>query len=201
MEVHINLNPKQGPHHSRQPQPDQKPASPAVLLGIALFFILVLAGISALVLSSTKKQVYAHDHFKEVQAQVIESHVRSQYHGNQGRRNRSSTITITNNSRDTTYSAVITYRYAVNGQNYTSDRYWYAGSGSGYQSDAQNTVNRYPAGAQVTVYYNPDKPDEAVLDNSAPSTTVPYAALGFMWLVVLLIIGKCVSGYRNSKKL
>ncbi|HTK84056.1 MAG TPA: DUF3592 domain-containing protein [Patescibacteria group bacterium] len=200
MEVHINLNPKHGPRHS-QTSPDQKPASPAVLLGIGLFFILVLAGISALVLSSTRKQVYAHDHFKEIQAQVIESHVRSQYHGNQGRRNRSSTITISNNSRDTTYSAVITYRYSVNGQNYTSDRYWYAGSGSGSMAAAQNTVDKYPAGAQTTAYYNPDKPEEAVLDNSAPSTTIPYAGLGFMWFVVLLIIGKCVLGYRDSKKL
>ncbi len=199
MEIHVNLNPKQGPAQPQGPTT----VSPKALVLVSIFFVMLLALITTLVLSSTKKQVYAHDHFEPVPAQVVESHVRSQYHGNQGsyRGNRSSTVTIGNNSRDTTYSADITYRYAVDGQSYTSSRYWYAGGGSGSQSDAQNTVNRYPAGAQVTAYYNPDKPDQAVLDNSAPSTTVPYAALGFLWLVVLLLIGKGFSAVRKSQRM
>jgi hypothetical protein len=199
MEIHVNLTPKQNAPVTS----GQKQMSPKAFIFVSVFAVMLLTFVTTIVISSTKKQVYAHDHFKEVQAQVIESHVSSHYHGNQGsyRRNRSSTITISNSSRDTTYSADITYRYSVNGQSYTSSRYWYAGSGSGYQSDAQNTVNRYPAGAQVTAYYNPDKPEDAVLDNSAPSTTIPYAALGFMWLVILLLIGKGFSAVLNSNRM
>lgn len=192
MEIHVNLNPK--PRH----QKSQKPVTPAGLLAAGVFCVLLLGVITAVIMSSMKKQLYAHEHFKAVPGQVTESHV-ERHKKSKHNRDNSSTITISDSDRNYSYAAVISYRYVVNGQSYKSSRYSYAGSSSGSQTDAQNTVNRHPPGAQVTAYYNPDKPDEAVLDNSEPSTTVPFAALGVMWLVGLLVLGKGIVAFRNSK--
>jgi hypothetical protein len=61
----------------------------------------------------------------------------------------------------------IVYEYAVNGQSYESDhvrandKLW-----RGYSSrDAYDTVDRYPAGATVTVYYNPADPQQSALEH------------------------------------
>jgi hypothetical protein len=55
----------------------------------------------------------------------------------------------------------------VNGHRYRSDR---LRASDGFYSvgmlpgSAQAVVNRYPAGAPVTVYYNPDNPQESLLE-------------------------------------
>jgi hypothetical protein len=199
MEIHVNLNPKHGSQHPKE----IKPGTPGGLLAVGVFCVLLLGVITAVITSSMKKQSYAHDHFKQVSAQVVESHT-ERHRKSDRSRNNNATITISNSTNDPnySYSAVITYRYSIGGQSYTSSRYSYAGSGgSGYQTDAQNMVSQHPAGAQVTAWYNPDKPDEAVIDNSEPSTTVPYAALGLMWCVALLVLGKGVVAVLNTKKM
>ena len=61
---------------------------------------------------------------------------------------------------------VIVYVYAVNGQSYQSQR---IKAGEQFLNvrvagQAQATVNRYPIGAAVTVYYNPANPSECALE-------------------------------------
>jgi hypothetical protein len=61
---------------------------------------------------------------------------------------------------------VIVYQYEVNGQRYQSQT---IKAGEQYLNiriagQAQETVSRYPIGATVTVYYNPDNPAESVLE-------------------------------------
>jgi hypothetical protein len=41
-------------------------------------------------------------------------------------------------------------------------------------------VARYPAGAQVMVFYNPQNPSEAVLETKAPAQWI-------MWLVLVIV--------------
>jgi hypothetical protein len=59
----------------------------------------------------------------------------------------------------------ITYEYTVDGRSYRSERlafrevFW-----SLAPQAATVKVARYPAGAEVTVYYDPRHPDEAVLE-------------------------------------
>jgi uncharacterized protein DUF3592 len=48
---------------------------------------------------------------------------------------------------------------------------------------AGKVVRRYPAGAQVMVFYNPQNPADAVLETKAPAQWI-------MWL--LLVIFDCV---------
>lgn len=75
---------------------------------------------------------------------------------------------------------VVQYSYQVGGQAYQSAKLApgpeVGGTGAG------RVVERYPAGAQVMVFYNPQNPSEAVLERKAP-------AQWLMWL--LLIVFDC----------
>ena len=76
---------------------------------------------------------------------------------------------------------VVQYSYHVGGQTYQNSKLApgpeVGGTGAG------KVVARYPAGAQVMVFYNPENPSEAVLERKAP-------AQWLMWL--LLIVFDCV---------
>ena len=76
---------------------------------------------------------------------------------------------------------VIQYSYQVGGQPYQGMKLApgpeVGGSGAG------KVVARYPTGAQVMVFYNPQNPSDAVLERKAP-------AQWLMWLI--LVIFDCV---------
>lgn len=82
----------------------------------------------------------------------------------------------------TAYYAVVLYEYAVNGQRLRGNRIRFgADIGYGWTAKAQETVNQYPEGALVEVFYNPDQPAEAVLQRSASGSNR-------MFLFIALII-------------
>ncbi len=61
---------------------------------------------------------------------------------------------------------VVVYQYEVNGKKYQSQT---IKAGEQYfnvriMGQAQETVNRYPIGAQVMVYYNPANPQDSALE-------------------------------------
>lgn len=80
----------------------------------------------------------------------------------------------------TTNYPVVQYSYQVGGQSYQASKIApgmeVGGTGAG------KVVGRYPAGAQVMVFYNPQNPSEAVLERNAP-------AQWLMWL--LLVVFDC----------
>ena len=76
---------------------------------------------------------------------------------------------------------VVQYSYQVNGQTYQSAKRAPGPEVGG--TGAQRVVSKYPAGAQVMVFYNPQNPSDAVLETKAP-------AQWLMW--VLLIVFDCV---------
>ena len=75
---------------------------------------------------------------------------------------------------------VVQYSYQVGGQTYQS--YKLAPGPEVGGTGAGKVIARYPAGAQVMVFYNPQNPSEAVLERKAP-------AQWLMWL--LLVIFDC----------
>jgi hypothetical protein len=56
---------------------------------------------------------------------------------------------------------VIEYAYEVNGERFTSNRYWYEAFGTTVNDD--DAAARFPVGARVAVSYNPADPADAVL--------------------------------------
>ncbi|MCU1391772.1 MAG: hypothetical protein JWM34_200 [Ilumatobacteraceae bacterium] len=93
----------------------------------------------------------------------------------------------------TMYAPEVSYVYAVNGQQLTSDNVSFTGvAGESWSSGAEAVVARYPPGAAVQVHYNPANPAEAALEHSAGGTSsLVLIVLGAVevLLVVLLVLG------------
>ncbi|MBK9924332.1 MAG: DUF3592 domain-containing protein [Anaerolineales bacterium] len=90
--------------------------------------------------------------------------------------------TIERRSSDDGYTdyPVVQYSYQVNGQAYQSTKRAPGPEVGG--SGARGVIAKYPVGAQVMVFYNPQNPSDAVLERKAP-------AMWLMWL--LLVIFDC----------
>ena len=71
---------------------------------------------------------------------------------------------------------VVQYSYQVSGQQFQSMKLAPGPDVGG--SGARKVVERYPSGAQVMVFYNPQNPSDAVLERKAPA----------QWLVWLMLV-------------
>ena len=79
----------------------------------------------------------------------------------------------------TLYDAYILYEYSVNGVRLRSD-VWRLGVGrSSFAGLAKRPVAKYPIGAPVTVYCNPDKPTDAMLETGNASWAFLVFGLAF----------------------
>jgi hypothetical protein len=104
-----------------------------------------------------------------------------------------------------TYRPVVSYSYVVDGKNYDNDRINFR------QDDeykhrrgkrhAQKIVSRYPEGSKITVYYDPEDPQEAVLVSGDTEThTEEMVVQAILASVLLLVFGVGVWLYVMSKK-
>jgi hypothetical protein len=73
---------------------------------------------------------------------------------------------------------VIAYTYAVASQAYTGTTASFVGTHN--LQDAQRLVSAYPAGAEATVYYDPEKPSLAVLEPGAKRATSAWIMGGLL---------------------
>jgi hypothetical protein len=81
----------------------------------------------------------------------------------------------------------IAYQYHIDGQRYKSANISFLSSSGG----ARQVVSRYPHGKTVPVYYNPDKPEQAVLVPGSPEFNyVPYFFSVFFVLLGLILFGR-----------
>lgn len=88
----------------------------------------------------------------------------------------------------TTYSPYVRYGYTVNQQPYESGRIHF-GSGKTSRRASEEVVSRYPAGSTVMVYYDPQNPQQAVLERRSGSGWLQFAieivmAVGGLYMVV-----------------
>ena len=85
----------------------------------------------------------------------------------------------------TQYEPVVHYSYAVGGQTYTGKRIGY-GFNRFDLGTARKKLEQYPQGSSVEVRYNPEKPEEAVLE-----TTVGGSKVLLIVGMIFLVIGLC----------
>ena len=64
------------------------------------------------------------------------------------------------------YRLTLAYRYEVNGQDYEGDMAQFGPPRVTNQELIEGLVDKYPAGKDVTVHYDPDAPEIAVLETS-----------------------------------
>ena len=92
------------------------------------------------------------------------------------------------NGTSTTYSPHVRYAYTVNQQPFESERIHF-GSGKTSRKAAEEVIGRYPAGSTVMAYYDPLKPEQAVLERRSGSGWLQFAigivmAVGGLYMVV-----------------
>lgn len=77
----------------------------------------------------------------------------------------------------------VTYEYRVGKRTYRSDRYSIRENLG--NTDVSETLAKFRKGAEVTVFYNPDEPSEAVIERDLPEGAFQALSL----VVVLIVVG------------
>jgi len=83
------------------------------------------------------------------------------------------------------YYPRVTYTYNVSGAEYQCDNIWRLDHQSKIPNEAYGVIYSYPQGMNVTVYYDPSNPSQAVLDRSEEVSPLAAVAVG----VALLALG------------
>lgn len=100
-----------------------------------------------------------------------------------------------NKSRDNDgndmYSANVQYNYSVGGEKYSDGSIQTLDGSTSVKSSAKKTVKKYAKGTKVTVYYDPEFPNTAVLE---PGTSFWFGIilklpLFFCVVAVLMVLG------------
>lgn len=83
----------------------------------------------------------------------------------------------------TWYNPVVTYAYSAGGRELTSRRLRFGNYRSSSRKKAEAALAPYPAGATPAVRYNPDNPEECVLETTKPGPIYLIMALfGFLFI-------------------
>jgi len=90
--------------------------------------------------------------------------------------------------QDSDCTATVRYRYTVGQKTYEGDDIAFGGQGHTTRLLAEQIVAKYPAGAQVEVFYNPKRPSQAVLEaKSAVSAGFWIAVIVFGSIAAVLV--------------
>ena len=85
------------------------------------------------------------------------------------------------------YAPKVRYRYALMGKEYRGERIAFGPGKSGSRSGAGKGLAKYPKGGSALVYYNPEKPEDAVLERSISKGLLVTGAV-FLAIAVYLFI-------------
>lgn len=92
---------------------------------------------------------------------------------------------------DRMYGADIVYDYRVGGSQLTGRNVKFGKVSTNRSSDAEKVLQKYPEGAQVEVFYNPDEFEVSVLEPGVHASTwfmpvfgLVFASFGFVFLLV-----------------
>ncbi len=86
------------------------------------------------------------------------------------------------------YKAQVSYTFAANGQSYTGERVMFGDARSSSMAKEQGVVDRYKQGAAVEVFYNPQQPQDAVLERRTSGTTLTYLILGTVVFILAVFV-------------
>ena len=81
-------------------------------------------------------------------------------------------------ARSVTYRPVVVYRYAVQGTTYEARRVSFGEYATSDIEDARTVVSRYPPGACVRVFHEPEQPSTAILEPGGGGLPWLYVAIG-----------------------
>jgi Protein of unknown function (DUF3592) len=108
----------------------------------------------------------------------------------------SSQVTEVSGSDGSTYKVDVHYTWTAGGSAHLGDRYDFMGGSSSGREGKQRIVDRYPPGARVTCWVDPDDPGEAVLSRGLS----PVYLIGLLPLIFLAVgLGGMVWTLRSGR--
>ena len=132
--------------------------TPQGIAGIASAVFMTMGAIGALSVYTTFAQSRRSRAWPTVKGTITHSELTKQTE--QDRSNDSSRVYET-----IMYGVKLGYHYVVAGKSFEASRlYWSDGIKTNVETPALAILKRYPVGHRVDVYYQPDKPDVAVLE-------------------------------------
>ena len=120
-------------------------------LRAAILFVILLSvplGIVDVVMIDRYSQIWRTTSYQQTNGIVQKSRIRTEVSRNRG------------GGTTTYYHLDLGYTYAVNGRDHRGSRYDFRARS---KEECENDLARHPVGQQVTVYFNPDDPEESVL--------------------------------------
>jgi hypothetical protein len=120
------------------------------------YLALLIALVCTIIGLRQRKKAAAASHWAQAPGVVLSSRVET------------STISDADGDETTWYKPQVHYSYTHNRVEYEGQRLRFGNSKTSTQKRAEEAVAKYPAGAQVTVRVNPQKPGEATLEAEMP---------------------------------
>ena len=96
------------------------------------------------------------------------------------------------------YIPKILYEYRVNAETFQSKQIFLGQQFPTNFNTADDLVERYPVGKEVTVYFDPEKPGFAVLERDAPKAIELLGELIFCMLFLLFGLGMLAQSVSES---
>jgi len=95
------------------------------------------------------------------------------------------------------YSPEITYSYKVDNTNFTNSTIKFGENSYSSRKKAEGIAAGYPIGKNVTVYYDPEKPDRAVLEPGVSAGSYIVIGIGVFFILITLAIVPVTYFLRN----
>jgi hypothetical protein len=170
--------PRPGGDSDHESAEDQEPAGPhwsALLVAIPL---LALGTYLTVKRGAEVSKAAATNAWKPTRGMVIKASVEAETSGS-------------GKDQTTDFYPSVKYTYEIDGKRFTGHRVTWMQTDSEYSSTAKAKAQlaKYPVGKAVTVYYNPEKPGEAVLKRGSGSGSLDYLLLGVAVVLVSLFLG------------
>ena len=112
-------------------------------------------------------------------------------------------VTISGVSRSTdadgadSYSPEVTFRYTVNNVDQTNKTIKFGENSYSSRKKAEGIAAGYPVGKNVTVYYDPEKPDRSVLEPGVSAGSYIVIGIGVFFILITLAIVPITFFLRN----
>jgi len=95
------------------------------------------------------------------------------------------------------YSPEITYSYNVNNTNFVNSTIKFGENAYSNRRKAEGIAAGYPIGKNVTVYYDPEKPDRSVLEPGVTAGSYIVIGIGVFFILITLVTVPLAFFLRN----
>ncbi len=106
-------------------------------------------------------------------------------------------LTLQNSDGGDTYSPEVTYQYRIQDSVYENTTIKFGENAYSSRRKADGIAANYPIGKNVTVYYDPEKPERAVLEPGVSAGSYIVIGIGVLFILISLITGPVTFFFRN----